>query len=410
MAQEFCRNEFPNPALKGSQSLPGKVGSKEKPIRRYKILYFFLSYPEITQTGGDYYLVQLVEKLGKENEIVVVGSMSDYLFSRFKGSGAKVVRTPFFSKLDFSAIFKLRKIFFLEKPDIVHFNDPRARFIGAIAAKTLGLKTVSTYHSNILFFVGWLKKFFYRNFEKILTKHFYDGIIFVSDNMRKWHEKEGLLPKKNWRVIYNGINLEYSKMFLERKEEIKKRLSEKYGLEGGKIITFVGRLSKDKGLKYLVSASEEIVKREPQVKFVLIGDGEERGFVESEVKKRRLEKYFLLTGHLPKEKVYEFLISSDVFVLPSLYEFFPYVLLEAMSLGVPVVATRVGGVDEMIKNNFNGILIPPMDEKEIVYAIMRILNDKKLSQILIKNSFLEIKNYNQEKTVRDTFNLYREII
>ena len=143
-------------------------------------------------------------------------------------------------------------------------------------------------------------------------------------------------------------------------------------------IIFVGRLSKEKGVDVLVKAAEAI----EGAHFLIVGSGPEEKRLKDYGKKNSI--HFL--GWQPWERTIRLIRGSDAFVLPSRMEGLPTVLLEAMAVGTPVIATKVGGVPEIIDDNDDGILIATDDVQSLIKATISIMNDTKLGEFLSKNA------------------------
>ncbi len=170
-------------------------------------------------------------------------------------------------------------------------------------------------------------------------------------------------------VIYNGMDLEKFRKLLSR-EELRNRL----GLDPDTFyVIFVGSLVERKGLAYLIDAVKRI--RRDNVCLLILGDGELREKVEHEAME---DKQIIFLGY--KRNAVEYAKASDLLVLPSIYEGLPNVVLEAMAIGTPVVATNIYGIPELIQDNVNGLLVPPKNVEEIAMAITHMIDDPDTSR------------------------------
>ncbi|TAK07836.1 MAG: glycosyltransferase family 1 protein, partial [Candidatus Manganitrophaceae bacterium] len=177
------------------------------------------------------------------------------------------------------------------------------------------------------------------------------------------------------RVLYNAI---------EPAEEVPSadlhQVKEEYGIRADqKVIGVVGRLNPEKGQLIFLKAFQEIRKRFPNVIALMIGEGQDRATLEAYCDDNDMKGSVRFTGY--QEKMSRFYQIFDLLVLPSLSEGLPNTVLEAMSFGVPVVATSVGGVPEVIYNG-NGILVPPGDPKKLEEGILPLLHDERLRRAL----------------------------
>lgn len=180
------------------------------------------------------------------------------------------------------------------------------------------------------------------------------------------------IPKKKIRVVHNGIDPELYDLS-ETKEEIRRQLS----LPQQKVlIGTVGRMMPQKNHAMFVEAAREILRKRNNVHFVLVGDGELHQNIEALISKYGLCEVFTLTGQ--RDDIPRLLRAFDIFILTSLWEGLPNVIMEAMCARLPVVATDVGGVSELIKHGENGFLVPPDDACAMFDAVSRLIDDEEL--------------------------------
>lgn len=178
-----------------------------------------------------------------------------------------------------------------------------------------------------------------------------------------------------------------------------------------RVLLAVGRLSREKAHIDLVEAFKRLRDTNPQLKckLVIVGDGPERARLETAAELSGCKDLIIFAGQV--SDVQSFYAASDVLVLPSHSEGSPYVLLEAMAAELPIVATMVGGVPEMVENNESALLVAANDPSSMAAAILRILTDKEMAHRLAANaSALVTTQYSPEKYVRSLFGLYREVI
>ena len=181
-------------------------------------------------------------------------------------------------------------------------------------------------------------------------------------------------------VIYNGVD---TQKFKPNRDRVGLRLE--LGLEEEqKTILCVGRLYYRKGITTLLQSIPKVVQKFEDVKFVISG----KGFKKNEEKLRKLaeklkiKESVMFLGYVPDEKLPDLYAASDIFVLPALYENFPFAILEAQSTGLPVISTKVGGIPEFLTNNKNGLLVDPSDPEQLAQKIMALLQDPELAEEL----------------------------
>ena len=267
------------------------------------------------------------------------------------------------------SFFKILKILFKTKPDIVHISSSKA---GGIAGLACFFYKFFTFHFSLftLFTVHgcaflesrpkW-QKFLIKLASKI-TCLLYDKIICVSRNDYNEALKNKIASTRKMVVIHNGINpADYN--FQDRTE---KEFT----------VGTIGESTKNKGHKYLLEAKKYF----PALKFNII-------------------------SNVPNAAKY--LKNFDIFVLPSLKEGLPYVILEAGLAGLPVIASNIGGIPEIIENGKEGLLVPPADTEKLAAAIKKLVDDKTLRETLVKNLHQKItQEFSLGKMLRETISLY----
>ncbi len=175
-----------------------------------------------------------------------------------------------------------------------------------------------------------------------------------------------------------------------------------YASTDGRIrILYVGNLRGEKGPKYLIQAVSTLRELGRDIKLELVGDGPEKDKLTGMIDDMGLDCHITMHGHITDETRLNTLYrTTDIFVLPSLSEGLPKVILEAMANGVPIIATRVGGIPNFIQDGINGLLIPPGDPDAIVNAILRLTSDVELRKRLATNSLNKAKQYSMESQLQ----------
>jgi len=292
------------------------------------------------------------------------------------------------------------KVFWLLKkinPDIVHTQSIGAGIPGVLAKKILKRPYVVWGRGSEIY-LPW-------RFKEVISKLVLrnaDAVIALTEDMKREIRK---ICDKDIYVIPNGVDLErfenLSRENIRRKLEITNEQ---------KIVIFAGTLRPIKGVKYLIQAMNIIRQKNTKASLMLIGDGEERQSLEELVKESNLGDCVTFVGQVPNEEVLEYMAASDVFVLPSLSEGFPLVILEAMASGLPIVATKVGGLPEIIKEGDNGFLVEPKDSVEITEKVLLLLQGKELRQRIAKNNRQRAKDYAWAKVVDSVEQVYQKVV
>jgi glycosyltransferase involved in cell wall biosynthesis len=174
-----------------------------------------------------------------------------------------------------------------------------------------------------------------------------------------------------------------------------------------KLVGTVGRLTKQKGIEFLIRAMPMIISRHPSVKLLVAGSGEEESRLKALVEEFKMEGRVEFLGYL--DDPISMMKDLDVFVLPSVWEGFPYVLLEAMALQIPIVATDIFGVNEIVKHQRSGILVRPKDPDSIADAVIRLISNKPMSRRMRKAAYNQLLDeFTLDKSILKTAKLYTQ--
>jgi len=199
-------------------------------------------------------------------------------------------------------------------------------------------------------------------------------------------------PDLKIQVIKNGVD---GKRFYPAKK-----------LPSKPVILCNSRLGKRKGVKYLIKAIPIVLKSLPEAQLILIGEGVEKESLKRLADELKLDKQVKFLGQVEHQKLPVIYRKSSLFVLPSLSESLSNSLLEALACGLPVVATKVGGNPELVTKQ-NGILVLPADSRALAWAIIKLLQDKKLKDKIGRASLNEAQKYNWTKTTKAYINNYK---
>jgi L-malate glycosyltransferase len=286
---------------------------------------------------------------------------------------------------------KIGKCIAVENPDMIHVHSPRATLMISIATTLANYKgiLITTAH-------GWIPKRLklHKPIEKIYTTSLkkYNKIIAVSNEV-----KETLIANnfksENIFTIYNGVET-YP--------------SYRNTVKGTKRIIFLGRFVEEKGISYLAEAIRNISKGElnNEFNFDFYGDGPLKVLITDLIKELDSSQV-RYCGFLNPNKVITSISDYDLLVMPSLQEGFPYTLVESFSVGVPVIATRVGGIPEALKDGYNGYLVEPKNSKDLQAAIEKFLQMEDHELLILKeNAFKTSSLYSIEKMIEQLENIY----
>ena len=216
--------------------------------------------------------------------------------------------------------------------------------------------------------------------------------------MKDKYRKEYGINSKKLCAIYNGINTERF-----QKVNNTEKIKEKYNITDEFVVICVG-LRKEKGAHCLINAAPTIIKNIPKTKFILVGEGESRSYLEEYINERNVESYFIFSGNTDHiEEIYN--ISSCV-VIPTLAdEAFCFVAAEAMSTETPVVAFDSGALKEIVYNKSN---IIPKSSKILSDKIIECLTNGDISTKLAREYV--VKNFSLDRTIYNYIEMYKELL
>ncbi|HDN73425.1 MAG TPA: glycosyltransferase family 1 protein, partial [Archaeoglobus sp.] len=185
----------------------------------------------------------------------------------------------------------------------------------------------------------------------------------------------------------------------------------KLGLERDKkIILFLSAIRYAKGPDILVKAIPEIKKNVPEAQLILAGKGVMKTEIEQLIDRLGISSSIATPGFIKEADKPLYYKSADIFVLPSREDCLPLVILESMSSGVPIVATKVGGIPEIVQHGETGLLVPPNDPHALATAIVYLLTNENIRKHIANKARNIVKNYSWEKITEQTEKLYRELV
>lgn len=361
--------------------------------------------------GAQKYVYDLAVNLPKDKfEVVVVAGAPGILINKLSGQEIRTIAIPSLGRdvslfKDITSFIELWKIFRAEQPDIIHLNSAKASTLGALAGRLLGVpKIIFTAH-------GWAfnenRPYVARLLIKIIswaTVILCHQTIAVSDNVMRCMHWIG--TQKKMIVIRNGIE---QIDFLER-GEARKFLS---ALIHAKIppdaflIGTIAELHPSKGLEYAIETLAKLIPKNPYLYYIILGDGQEKEHLDALIKRPKMEDRVYLAGFVKDAARY--LKALDLFILPSTTEALGYVLLEAGLAKLPIVATAVGGIPEIVENGVNGLLVPPRNPQKLAQAIEQITKEPQQGMDFgraLNNKVMN--NFTLDRVITQTISLYTE--
>ena len=300
---------------------------------------------------------------------------------------------------DILALFEIRRKIKELAPDVVHLHSSKAGALGSVAAIGLRKKPLIIYTVHGWVFledINLLTKLLYRFVEKT-TSGAKDIVITLSDYERKVGARLGI-PERKMRTIPIGIAQTQKH---KTREQVRKSLDINKETSA---VAVVANLYKNKGVDFLVEALAPLFKKEPHLHVYIFGDGPERARLERLAKTNSCAENIHFLGFV--EHATTLLKGFDMFLLPSRKEGLPYALLEAMHAELPVIATKVGGVPDVITNNKNGLLIDFGDRPALRNATTTLLKEQKTSSALAKAAKKTASSLDEAVSIADVLAQY----
>lgn len=341
--------------------------------------------------GAENLLLTTVQRLDPRKVFSVVGCLFPPLDLRpeFERSGAQVFPMSLHGHFDWRrGVIRLARILRTLRIDVLHTHLFYANFYGRLAACLAGFPAVvTTLHSSDYTHqeTGRLSFKLRKIADRITARHVNSAYIAVSRAVRDDYQHH--LGLADVEVLYNYID---AAMYTGDWSDDRREWREKFFCsEKDYILLNVGRLHWEKGQQFLIMAMEEILRSIPTAKLILVGAGSDESDLKVLATKRKVEGAVIFAGQ--QGDIRRFLAMADVFVLPSNFEGLPIALLEAMAMGLPVIATRVGGIPEVIDHGVDGLLIPPAYPHGIVEAVIQLHGDPELCRALRQQARLTVE-------------------
>jgi len=362
-----------------------------------KIAILVNAFPPKWCGGMELALYSIAKNLAlRGHDIHVITIWDEYLPKRSFQDGFHVHRVYKGKIKFFSMAFFLINIFFCLKsiqPNIVHVQQIWFGCIPAFFSKKLLKRPYIIYGrgSDI-----YHMSFFWRKMSKFILKNAAKVIVLTEDMKRELQK----IYCGEILIIPNGIEL----------DNYKNLQKQNFRVSENKIIIFVGNLRPVKGLIYLIKAMEIIHAEMENAILMIIGDGEDRKSLEEMVMKLHLEKVVIFIEKIPNKDIPKYLVQGDVFVLPTLSEGFPNVILEAMAAGLPIVSTNVNGLSEIIRNEENGYLVEPRNPQQLADKLLQILKNPIQSKNFSNNNIEKVKKYSWKNVIKYLEDVYLKVL
>jgi teichuronic acid biosynthesis glycosyltransferase TuaC len=292
------------------------------------------------------------------------------------------------------------------RPNVLHAHRATPEgFVGQLIAKKFDIPLVCSLRGSDINVFPYRDRLTMSLTRKVLSSG--HRLISVSGTLKAVAESISS-PLKPIRVIYNGCTTD--NFYFDGSWRHTRRAT--LGIDSeAKVLIFVGNLIKAKGVFELLSSFTKLASSRPNLYLIMVGTGSEQKKIENLIASATLDKRILLTGKVPHSEVSSLLSAADIFVFPTHNEGLPNALLEAMACGLPIVATRAGGIPEVVTDRKSGILINPQDCNSLSNTIEYLLDHEAVARQMgaAGKQYVEA-NFSWEHNARETIEIYREVL
>jgi glycosyltransferase involved in cell wall biosynthesis len=304
---------------------------------------------------------------------------------------------------DLNAIPRLRNYLHEHGIALVHTQLEFSNILGNIAAKSLRLPSVCTVH--VLPSDGArARSKLHQQAEWLALKYFCDRVLTVSEDTRQSYIARSGIPARKLTALHNGID--FSPYLCLDSSLVRASVRDEFRIpQDAHLIVTVAVLRPPKGIDRMLQAMPAVLEALPNTYYLIVGDGAHRQELENETKRLNLTGIVLFAGM--RKDIPRLLVASDLFVLPTLTEALPTVLAEAMAARLPIIASAVGGIPEMVTDGDNGFLVPPSQPSELSRACLAVLSSEPTRRRMSENGWQVVnQKFKIENQVRQLEQIY----
>lgn len=355
---------------------------------------------EIAWRGGQQQTLLLAEGLARRGQgVVLAAPAKSELLPRARAAGLSVTALAARGDLDVVAAIRLAGRIRSERFDLLHCHTAHAHGVAMLALKLVrpALRPKLVVSRRVAFSASsplmTRKKFLRADLVLAVSRAVAEGLIQAG------------VDAARVAVVRDGIVLDRPPVAPLERDRVRQlfRLA-----PSDRLVLHLAHLGAEKGQSDLIAAAQAIRTAAPEACIAFVGGGSRRGHLERQAASLNARVYF--AGFWPPERVPALLAAADLFVLPSRREGLGSVLYEAMAAGVPIVATRTGGIPEIVRDQETGLLVPPGDPKALAGAIIRLLNDSTLASRLSASAREFVRREGSaDRMVEETLAAYRKL-
>jgi len=368
---------------------------------RVVILSFQLPPPSLGVGGSEWAVFQYAKTLAQRgHEVHVITQLDErslpsfevveeFCIHRINRWHVRIVGTLLY----FLSVYrKIRKL----KPDVIH--EQAIQGLGFFIKRFSSIPYIVFPRGTDLYLAS---SFFQKLVVKLALKSA-DALLGQTQDMAR--EMKKICPQKGVVVIPNGIDLERFRGLSVEDARQKLRIN-----VGEEIILCVAHLRTEKGHEYLIEAMEKVIAISLQSRLFIVGRDFQRGKIQKLALGKKIDQKVVFTGFIPPDEIPEYMVAADVFVLPSLSEGFPNVLLEAMAAGLPIVATNVGGIPEIVTDGENGFLVESRNSQQLAEKILLLLKNENIRKRFSGNNIEKAKSYGWSNVIASLEEVYLRV-
>jgi glycosyltransferase involved in cell wall biosynthesis len=341
-----------------------------------------------------------------EYEVAYLLPHKNALVPAFEQAGVPVFCLNRTRAYDARVVPQLVRLFRERRVDLLHLHLPYTGILGRVASRLAPVRAVVYTEHNLWERYHWLTSAANR-----LTFGYNDAVIAVSDEVKhsiqSQYKFNGKLEgKPKLCTILNGVDTDQLLADSQDRHSVKPE----FGIpDHHQLVVHVANFTPKKRHEDLIRAARLVIDQEPQVTFLLVGQGPLEPDIRAQVKNLNLAGNVVFAGF--RTDAPRLIGAADVFVLPSQFEGLPIAMLEAMALGRPVIASRVGGVPEVISDGVDGLLIDPLSPGQLAEKILAVINCEDLREKLANNALLKVReHFGVKRMVSSTEALYRTVL
>ncbi|MBU4376335.1 MAG: lipopolysaccharide heptosyltransferase II [Candidatus Omnitrophica bacterium] len=352
--------------------------------------------------GIGVYVANLAKAMKARNHVIFVASSGGDLEGELSKSGINHFHLDIKTKSELSpkiikTFFAVKDIVKRENIELIHAHTRVTAVVAALTSRATGVPYITTCHG-----------YFKTRLGRILYGAWGVKVIAISEAVKQHLMDDFKLPEDRVELIYTGIDTEYFRRDIADADKIKEK--KELGFQAqGPVIGTIGRLSPVKGQEVLLKAASRVSDSVPSLKVLMVGDGPD------EKRLRKIADTLGIGDNVVFSKsakdTKKPLSVMDIFILPSVKEGLGLSLLEAMASAKPCIASRVGGIENVIKDKKNGILFNVGDAEDLARKIVDLLNDKKTMSALGEKAREEVlRDFTLDKMADKVENLYKKVI